>query len=439
MRRLVLLFSLATPPLFAQSLPELVDACRSAPLLKAAAETSARYRAQSEAAKNALYPTLDADFSGTYLREKPVVYLQGSFSGLPPGTTMQTQAEELYFGALTLTYPLFTGFAVTAGIEAAKIEAMRAALEAEEARRNLYLQLVRFYAEAVAMRQLVRADDEALKAMERSHEKAKGFYDQGLLAESELLRIEADRHAIGAALIRDNNRRETALLQLSYLSDTSVKSVTPLPPPKKTDPGALLRDALAKRPDLQVLKAQLNLAREQERTAESGCYPTVVLYGRLASQGDSMALDGDGYTNRDKSAAGFTVAYSLFDGFKTRYEREAARKAQLSAQWAITAYEKQIETEIRSSLLALQSLQNERDAAAARVKAETAYAAQIQGQFENQLADADLLSRAIASLAKARSERAIAEARLYAAYATLLLQVGPETFETSIQGTPQKE
>jgi outer membrane protein len=435
MRRLALLFSLAALTLSAQSLPELIDACRSAPLLKAAAEKRARYRAQRDAAESARYPTLDAAFSGTYLKEKPVVYLQGSFSGLPPGTTMQTQAEELYFGALTLTYPLFTGFAVTAGIDAAKIEAMKAQLEAEETRRSLYLQLIRSYAEAVAMHQLVHADNEALKAMERSYAKAKGFYDQGLLAESELLRIEADRHAIGAAGIRDHNRYETALLQLSYLSDTSVTSVTPLPPPEKVHPDALLRNALAKRPDLQVLKAQLNLAREQERSAESGYYPKVALYGRLASQGDSMALDGDGFTNRDKSAAGFEVTYNLFSGFKTRYEREAARKAQLSARWAIAAYEKRIETDIRGSLLALQSLQNEHNAADARVTAETAYAAQIRGQFENQLADADLLSRSIASLAKARAEKAIAAARLYAAYATLLLQVGPDTFETAIQGT----
>ena len=74
-----------------------------------------------------------------------------------------------------------------------------------------------------------------------------------------------------------------------------------------------------------------------------------------------------------------------------------------------------------------------RSAAAARVEAEAAYAAQIRGQFEHQLADADLLSRAIASLAQARSEKAIAEARLYAAYATLLLQVGPDTFTAAFK------
>jgi outer membrane protein len=433
MRRILAVLSLTGTLLFAQSLPELVRTSQHAPLLKAAGARSALYHERSEAAKSARYPSLDAAFSGTYLKEEPVVFLQSSFTGLPPGTTLQTQSQELYFGALRLTYPLFTGFAASAGIDAASAEAMKARLEEEDARRNLYLRLTRAYAEAVAMKNLARADGEALDAMEKSYAKAKGFFEKGLLAESELLRIEADRFAIKSLAIRHQNGYETALLQLSYLSDTNVTQVTPLPLPQRVEPETVLAEALASRPDLRVLKEELGLARQQERAAKSGYYPSVALYGQLASQGDSWELDGDGYTNKDKSAAGFEVTYNLFSGFKTAHESEAARKAQLGAQWRIAAYEKQIETEIRSSHLSLQSLRSERDAAALRVDAEKAYYARIEGQFENQLADADLLSRAIASLAKARSELSVAEARLYAAYATLLLQVGPDTFEAALK------
>lgn len=435
MRRILAIFALAGSMLHAQTLPELVLSCQAAPLLKAAGAKSALYHERSEAAKSARYPTLDARFSGTFLKDKPVVFLQGSFAGLPPDTTLQTQSEELYFGALKLTYPLFTGFAVSAKIDEARSEAMKARLEEEDARRNLYLQLVQAYARAVATGSLVRAEEEALEAMEKSYEKAEGFYEKGLLAESELLRIKADRFAIESALIRQKNGHETALLQLAYLSDTNVTEVAPLPQAQRIEPEVMLLEALAERPDLRALKEELELARQQERAAKSGYYPSVALFGQLASQGDSWELDGDGYTNKDKSAAGFEVSYNLFSGFKTVHESEAARKAQLSAQWLISAYEEQIETEIRSSALSLQSLRSERDAAASRVEAERAYYAQIQGQFENQLADADLLSRAIASLAKARSELSVAEARLYASYAALLLQVGPDAFEEALMGT----
>lgn len=433
MRRLFAVLSLSGLLLHAQSLPELVNACKNGPLLKAAKAGSAAALAKSDAAKSGRYPTLDASLSGTYYKDKPVVYLQSSFSGLPPGTTMQTQSQEFYFGSLRLTYPLFTGFAVSAGIETAKIKAMQARLNETETLRNLYLGLVQTYAEAAALKNLIAADREAERAMQRSYEKAEGFYAKGLLSESELLRVKADRIAADTSTLRDENRFETALLQLSYLSDANVTDVAPLPEPPQTDPAAVRDAALAQRPDLQALRAELHIARAEKEAANSGYYPTVTLFGQLAAQGDTPALDGDGFTNKDKSAAGFEVTYNLFEGFKTGRESEAAEQMRLRAGWAVAAYTKRIETEIDGSLLALHSLRQEREAAQLRLDAETAYCARVEGEFAEQLADADRLGRAVAARARARSELAAAEANLFAAYAALLLQVSPETFETALK------
>jgi outer membrane protein len=433
MRRLWAALALAGTILHAQSLPELVADCKNAPLLKAAHAATEVAQAQSDTAKSALYPSLDASLTGTYLKDKPVVYMQSSFSALPPGTTMQIQSQQVYLGALRLTYPLFTGFAVSAGIDAAKIEAMKAQLSEEDTRRNLYLHLVQAYAQAVMAKSIIQADTEAAKAMNDSYAKAKGFYDKGLLAESDLLRIKADRLSIDAALIRDKNLYRSSLLRLSYLSDTNVTAVSPLPQPQQTAPGDALKEALNERPDLKALRAQLHLAKTRETAADSGYYPKVSVYGQLASQGDTLALDGDGYTNKDKSAAGFEVTYNLFSGFKTSSEHQAAQAAQLSARWAIAAYEKQIETEIRSTLLNLHSLRSESEAAKMQLDAEAAYCAKVEGQFAQQLADADLLSRAIAARARARSQLAVSEAKLYAAYATLLLQISPGAFESALK------
>ena len=55
------------------------------------------------------------------------------------------------------------------------------------------------------------------------------------------------------------------------------------------------------------------------------------------------------------------------------------------------------------------------------------------GQFENQLADADVLSRAIASAAMARAFVIQVESKLYDAYAKLLLEVDNKTFFASFK------
>ena len=59
-----------------------------------------------------------------------------------------------------------------------------------------------------------------------------------------MLRIKADRLAVNAVRLQDRNRFETALLQLSYLSDTNVTAIAPLPPMQQVHPGGLLQEAL---------------------------------------------------------------------------------------------------------------------------------------------------------------------------------------------------
>lgn len=143
-------------------------------------------------------------------------------------------------------------------------------------------------------------------------------------------------------------------------------------------------------------------------------------------------LDGDGYTNKDRSAAGFILNYNLFGGFKDTHETEAARKELLSAQWQISAYEEMITKEIKEDYLSFASLKSEHRADKSGLKASEAYYALVQSEFDNQLSDADLLSRAIASLAAARSRLSATQARLYAAYAKMLLQVDVQTFQEAL-------
>jgi len=71
------------------------------------------------------YPSLELSFSGRYLREKPVMYVGNSFPSFPPGTALQVQSQNQYSGTLKLTYPLFSGFAVSSLIDTAKYEAKR--------------------------------------------------------------------------------------------------------------------------------------------------------------------------------------------------------------------------------------------------------------------------------------------------------------------------
>lgn len=409
----------------AESLDEILSLIEANPQLKMAQELSRSAAAQYAAQKSANYPSLDLLYSATYLFERPVLYLK------VPGAsaTLQMQSQNQYDGSLRLSYALFSGFAISSGIDAARFSLQRSQLEAEDLKRNLYLGGISAYASAVAAKQFAAAQEEALKAIGKSYEKAKEMHEQGMLPASALYRIEASLHETKAELSRAKNNYLSALNLLSYLASRTISGVNTLPKHHHLNEEELLNSALEKRPDLLALKKMHSARKSLVELKKSGFYPSLSLYGQLAQHGDDPMLDGDGYTNKDRSAAGFSLNYNLFGGFKDTHETEAARKELLSAQWRIASYEALIKKEIKEDYLSFTSLKSELRADSSGLKASEAYCALVQSEFDNQLSDADLLSRSIASLAGARSRLAATQARLYAAYAKILLQVDIQTFQ----------
>jgi len=422
----------------AETLGEIMQMIDANPQLKSAEQKSKASKARYASQQSANYPSLDAVYSANYLFDKPVVYL--NLPGTGSAGELQMQSQNQYDGALRLSYMLFSGFAASASIDMAKYAMQRSELEAEDVRRNLSLGSVNAYAAAVAAAQFLTAQEEALEAIKKSYEKAKGMFDQGMAPPSELYRIEAGYHAIEAEVTRAKNQYRIALSTLSFLADQTISEVSELPQYRDISEEELLKQALEKRPDLQALKKILALQQSRVDLGKSGYYPKVTLYTQLAQHGDSWRLGGDGYTNKDRSAAGFKINYNLFEGFKSRYEIEAAREDVLSARWTITSYEEAIKKELRESYLSFSSFKSELGADRAQVKARQSYYDLVRGEFDNQLADADQLSRAISSLAAARSALAAARARAYAAYARMLLQVDVATFREALSSDqPQSE
>jgi outer membrane protein len=221
------------------------------------------------------------------------------------------------------------------------------------------------------------------------------------------------------------------------LTQHPVTGVGALPESGELDLETLTEEALRTRPDLEALRLDVDKRQEEVTLSKSGYYPTVSLYAQAAYQGDGPELNGDGYTNKDQSAAGFRLIYNLFSGFKTQSRTEAAREAALAAKSALQAYTDRVKTELQQSFLAWQSLRQLREAAAAQVKAQQKYEAYVKGQFDNQLADADALSRAIAASALARARLIDVQARLFLAYSRTLLHVNNDRLFQALHLTPK--
>jgi outer membrane protein TolC len=342
-------------------------------------------------------------------------------------------------GSLTLTYPLFNGFAISASIEKAKLAHEKASLQVSDLKRNLYMNTTRLYSSVIAFDQIIAAQEEAKKAIGESYTKAKGLYDNGLLAPAELYAIEAKKFEIEAQITESQNKKHQALNQLSYLSNTTITSATiPIDTLNVPEKNEMIRIALSNREDLRALSKAMDMAQTDVTLAQSRYYPNLALVGVLKRQGDTLELNGDGYSNANKSYAGVAASWNLFNGLSDIHTAEAAQAAKLAVQMTFEDYQHQIVTEIDNAYLEINAVQSQLQSAKMQVKAAGEYAKLTHGRFDNQLSSADELSRSIADLASAKAKQAGLESELFNQSAALWLKGGLNAFQENFLTTTQK-
>lgn len=411
--------------LWGQTYQEVVTSLNRSLTLQSAQQLETAAWESYRAAEGKNLPTLDASISAVQFQETPTVIFAST--KLPMGTQKHTE------GSLTLSYPLFSGFAIRSSIEKAKLAHEKAALEVADLKRNLYVNATKFYSAAASADDIIAAQEEAKKAITESYAKARGLYDNGLLAPAELYAIEAKKFEIEALITESQNRKFQVLNQLAYLTGNKIETAyVPANALPLLEENTMIAMALSQREDLQALAKAMDIAQSDIAITQSRYYPSVSLVGSLKSQGDSLALNGDGYTNANKSYAGVFASWNLFSGFSDLHATEAAKAAKLASQITLEDYKHRIATEIRNAYLDIQATRSKLESARMQVKASGEYAKLTRGRFDNQLAGADELSRSIADLASAKAKEANLASELFNQSAILWLSTGLAPYEEKI-------
>ncbi len=424
MKRMVWL--LVPGALLAQSYPALVGECGGSPVLQSARHAEEAAFETYRSAWGRHLPSLDASLNMLKRDETPSVMFGPA--PMPTGTRNQSVGE------VRLSYPLFSGFAISAGVDKAKKLHEYARLRQLDQERNLYAEATRLYAAIAVSDATIGAIEQAQKAISDAYAKARGLHENGLLAPSELYALEARRYEISARLDEAKSTRSQWMNSLSYLCGVDVQSPIALPvmadEPQKE---AILSAAMEGREDLLSLQRMLEVSESDVTLAQSRFYPRITLLAALKRQGDTLALNGDGYTNADQSYAAMAAEWNLFDGFGDTHALSAARASRLSAHASLEDYRRRVQTEIENAFLAYETLKTRHESLRMQVRASAEYAALTQGRFENQLCSADELSRAIADLAQARAMMAQVEGELFSGRVRLWLLGGTERFRDAVR------
>ena len=370
-------------------------------------------------------PSIDASLNALYLKETPKIYMNLNIPNMPK--YFQAGSINQYTGELSLTYPIFTGFAITNLIDKSKLEVKKSILEKDNLKRNLYMKTINIYTKIYSLNQAIKATKEALKAINLSYKKAKGFYNQGLIPPSELYNIESKKYEIESLLNEYKNKRDSLFEMLDYITNSKIKDIGGL---KEIDvKKSLIDEAIENREDILAIKELLNIDEKDIKLAKSSLYPKLFFKGAIRKYGKNLKLNGDGYKNADESYVAFNITQNIFNGFSDKKKIEAAKYKKLATLEYLKDYQKMVKSSLISDFKTLNSLKLRLISAKKRVKAAKSYEELIRGRFDNQLSSADELSRAISSLAEAKAKYYSIKAAIFNQKCQILLKTSLKRFK----------
>jgi outer membrane protein TolC len=226
--------------------------------------------------------------------------------------------------------------------------------------RDVVVQNVRqAYFGLLQARRLVAVADAALARAELNLRSARGFFEVGTRARSDVTRAEVEVANARVTVIRARNNvrlAETTLANALGLEATRVIEIDDVLvyEPLAIDPAALLTEALANRPELYQAQARVDAARAQLAGARAGYWPDLFLQGSVGTTSGDALIGVDGIAQPsfgDVWSITANLSWNLFQGFFTQ-SRVAETEALVQAVRAdADALELQVRLEVEQAYI----------------------------------------------------------------------------------------
>ncbi len=178
-----------------------------------------------------------------------------------------------------------------------------------------------------------------------------------IIPKTRLYRTEAELSGAKTRLVQVENQLHTARFNLSRLVDLP-ENYTLSPPEFSKDvtlnSDELVKTALSYRSDLNALRTEQTIARENIRFSRGGFWPSLSLEGTYTRQemDPRYYLPVDPETNeidQDSFSATANLVFPLFEGGLRKSELSQAKAQAKQAELQVAAYEKQVAFEVRKA------------------------------------------------------------------------------------------
>jgi outer membrane protein TolC len=281
-------------------------------------ETIEKQRAALENTKSAaadLLPKFSTGYQYSHFKETPYVV----FNGMP----FDAWKEDRFAWNVSVTQPLFTGFALTTRRKIADLGLRISEIEKEQAVCDVVLKVQTAYFNILLAHRYLEVADEAVTQLEGHVTDAQQFYDQEMIPQNDLLRSQVALanarqnrvHAAGNLSVA--KAALSTLLRRDITADLRVAEISAFEP-TAVELADLLARAMTGRPELKHLETALIQAGLGVQMAKSNYYPKVYLAARYEQLGDNLRATENAFGNSYNTIIGVEAQWQFFEWGKTK-------------------------------------------------------------------------------------------------------------------------
>ncbi len=301
------------------------------------------------------YPKLSTSYAYTRLSDQKTTDPIPLGAGMTiPGSTLNS--KDNYQWKMSLTQPLFTGFALTSAYELAKLGIDRSRTDFKLAELDLALQVKEAYFNILIADKGVEVAGKEVESLTSSVKVTQSFYKVGMIPINDLLKTEVELANARQNLVKALN---AAKLRRSFFNTVLARPVSS--PVEVEDILAYSQEvgdfetyykrALSNRPEIKLIDIALLQADQQIRLAKSKYYPEAALSYDYIKEGDDLDVSGSDFHDASQWQAMAVLSWTFWEWGKTGSavrEKESLKRQILQDKFTLLD---NIALEIKSDLL----------------------------------------------------------------------------------------
>ncbi len=321
-------------------------------LIKATEENIKASVAHKYSATSAMLPKIEFEYNFAHLNNYPYA--------LAMGRKMKMGDRNSVKWNITITQPIFTGFALSSMREIAKLGVELSKVYKKEAVLDLAENVKIAYFDILLAKKYLKTAKEAVEQLKAHVKDAENLYKQGMIPLNDLLKSKvALANAIEQETETKNNLKEAisalnVALNNSISEDVEIKDVNTFR--EFTLPlNRLYTIALNNNPLLKQLSLQLKQQGYAIKLAESSYYPQIGIFAQYQRSGYNMLAKDNTLSNDHNSMIGLQIKWDLFDSFKTKFDVEEQEHKKLGLLEKYLQTKKDIKFNVKKAYLELKT------------------------------------------------------------------------------------